>query len=1195
MRLAALTFHSVIKCAGCKRVLRLLLLGLPFLLCAPLYSQNLGRISGNVNDSGGGVVVGATVTVTDVERGITRTLTTDTAGAYSAPNLIPSTYSVRGAFTGFKAMERQGISVGVGQDVHIDLTLQPGEQTQAVTVTADVPTITTTNAQLGGTISGNTLSDLPIAGHNFLQALTYNPGMLTRPGSGAGPQQWSNGLRSEFNVYVFDGVTDQMTYYTQQPIAVGYPAAAPEQAVILPPDAVQEFNIVENPKAEYGWRPGAQISVGMKSGTNTIHGSAFAIGRDTALMTRNPFFPIKTPTQFEDYGATIGGPIKQDKLFYLLSYEGQNEVIGNPTNTIVPTTISLATAGNPLGSPTNSLPDAINGLIQNHVINPAAVTSGQQLSLNLAGCVVTPAVKCTPNAGLFSNNLPTTQLPIDYLLTGGTNNGVAKFDYHLNDHNSLNAEIFTGRGFVTDAISSVTQPYWSTPLGVNSDVARAVWTWVPNSSWVNDARFGFDHSLMAVYNAYDCNPASNAPNYANLGFVTGANMCGFPAVTITGFNNNNPVLAGESGSSARSGIYRWLDSVSYTHGNHIFKFGGEISFDRGLVGLNLNKSAGTLSFTTTSTAALNAFTGSTVLENFLDGLPTSGTMQVGTVPRNFTYKSYAGYAQDDWRILPQLTLNLGLRYEFTTTINEANGLFGDFSPASASGMVQQGNSPLYKLDPWAIGPRIGLAWDVTGKSTTVVRAGFNIMYQNPVTQIFFTPGSQIQTMPTGLTMGAGCTTTLATCTRTATTPGGTINLASYAITPPTSPLPWALNTPIFSNYLNASASCTNVTTCSIGGVAQHLEYPMVLNWNFGIQRALTRNLTLDVNYVGNHGQHLFAYSDLNAPTPGTNAPAQEQLRRPFSANGLGQFPWFQKVLWLGSFGAVSNYNALQAVLTARAAHGLSFNAGYTYSHSLDDGSVETNMVVPQNNLNPFAEYGNSLDDLRHRFTFTPVYQIPGKKAFAQMLEGWELASAFTISSGRPYNVIDAGDDLSGTGEGQDRWTLVGNAQDLWGFGGATPIPCYSAAAGKFAGSGCTVGLPQACVNAAAAEQVGPQGQTGTASLNSIGCYMVGNSVMVPPAQGTFGTMSRYALYGKGFSEWDLSIIKGWKLTERLSTQFRAEIYNVINSTEYNAPQTSLNSPSSLGESLATPDVGNNSPVIGTGGPRKIQLGLKFLF
>ena len=604
VRLAPFTFRSVIKCAGYKRVLRLLLLGVPLLLCAPLYSQNLGRISGNVNDSGGGVVVGATVTVTDVERGITRTLTTDTAGAYSAPNLIPSTYNVRGVFTGFKAMERQGISVGVGQDVHVDLTLQPGEQTQAVTVTADVPTITTTNAQLGGTISGDVLSDLPIAGHNFLQALTYNPGMLTRPGSGAGPQQWSNGLRSEFNVYVFDGVTDQMTYYTQQPIAVGYPSAAPEQAVILPPDAVQEFNIVENPKAEYGWRPGAQISVGMKSGTNATHGSAFAIGRDTALMTRNAFFPYKTPTQFEDYGATIGGPIKTDKLFYLLGYEGQNEAIGNPTNTIVPTLASLATSANPAGSPSISFPDAINQLIANGVLKPAAVTPGQQLSLNLAGCVVTPAVKCTPNAGLFSNNLPTTQFPIDYLLTGGTNNGVAKFDYHLNDHNSLNAEVFTGRGFITAPISSVTQPYWSTPLGVDSDVARAVWIWTPNSTWVNDARFGFDHSLMATYNSYDCNPASRRAKLCKLGICHRSKRMRVPGHYDFGIQSQhqrttNAVLGGESGNSARSGIYRWLDSVSYTHGNHIFKFGGEVAFDRGDVALNLNKSLGTLTFSST--------------------------------------------------------------------------------------------------------------------------------------------------------------------------------------------------------------------------------------------------------------------------------------------------------------------------------------------------------------------------------------------------------------------------------------------------------------------------------------------------------------------------------------------------------------------------------------------------------------------
>jgi carboxypeptidase family protein len=156
------------------RVLQLTILVLGLTLCSPLYSQNLGRISGIVNDSSGGVIAGATITVTDVERSIARTLTTDGAGAYSAPNLIPSTYNIRAAFMGFKVAERQGVSVGVGQDVHVDLSLQPGEQTQTVTVTAEIPAITTTNAQLGGTVTGATLSDLPIAGHNFLQALSQD-------------------------------------------------------------------------------------------------------------------------------------------------------------------------------------------------------------------------------------------------------------------------------------------------------------------------------------------------------------------------------------------------------------------------------------------------------------------------------------------------------------------------------------------------------------------------------------------------------------------------------------------------------------------------------------------------------------------------------------------------------------------------------------------------------------------------------------------------------------------------------------------------------------------------------------------------------------------------------------------------------------------------------------------------------------
>jgi hypothetical protein len=310
---------------------------------------------------------------------------------------------------------------------------------------------------------------------------------------------------------------------------------------------------------------------------------------------------------------------------------------------------------------------------------------------------------------------------------------------------------------------------------------------------------------------------------------------------------------------------------------------------------------------------------------------------------------------------------------------------------------------------------------------------------------------------------------------------------------------------------------------------------------------------------------------------------------------------------LGSIGNVSYYNALQVTARERATHGLTFLATYTYSHALDQNSSDLGMLRPQDSRNPAPEYGNSNFDIRHRFTFGPSYFIPGRKGFAQMLEGWQLTSTASVFSGRPMNPIDAADDLSGTGQGQDRWTLVGNPHDFsGGFGGGTPIPCFvspTATTGAFAAKVngtniCTVGLPAACVNAASAEPNGPVGvanNTGLASLNRLGCYMMGNAVIVPPAQGTFGSMSRNAIYGLGFWEWDMSIIKSWKIRERITTQFRAEIYNVTNSTQFVAPNATLSAPSTLGQAQATPDVGVNSPIVGTGGPRKIQFGLKFLF
>ena len=291
---------------------------LSLLLALPAFSQvNLGRIGGTITDQTGGAIVGATVTVTDVARGVSRTLTTDSTGTYAAPNLTPGIYTVHAEFKGFKSVDRQDVAVGVGQDVRVDLSLQPGEQTQTVTVTGEQPELNTTNAQLGGTITNETATDLPIAGRTFLYLLNYRPGIATKPGAGGGLIQYSNGMRPDYNIYVFDGLADVNSWGTAGPLNIGFQAGGPDESVILSVDAVQEMNLVENPKAEYGWRPGAQISIGLKSGTEPVSRDRFCAGpRYQSLDTANPFTRQVAPTIFEQFGGTVGGAIKKDKVFY---------------------------------------------------------------------------------------------------------------------------------------------------------------------------------------------------------------------------------------------------------------------------------------------------------------------------------------------------------------------------------------------------------------------------------------------------------------------------------------------------------------------------------------------------------------------------------------------------------------------------------------------------------------------------------------------------------------------------------------------------------------------------------------------------------------------------------------------------------------------------------------------------------------
>ena len=1137
------------------------------LFTLPVFSQaNLGRILGAVKDQTGGVIAGATVTVTDVQRGISRTLTTDSEGGYSAPNLIPGSYTVRVETQGFNAVERKDIVVEVGSDVRVDIALQPGSQAQTVTVTGEVPMVDTTSATLGQTLENQAISDLPVNGRNYQELLSLKPGIEAKPGGGTGAYL-TNGGRSEYNVWLLDGLyNDQMNSGWS---IVGGPGQAGESMTILPLDAIQEVNVEQNPRAELGWKPGAQVNVGLKSGTNTLHGTAYAYGRDADFDARNPFFPTPAELAMEQFGASIGGAIRKDKLFYFGSYEGQRYDVGNPSTITEPSTqANLGVA--------NSFPDAIAQMNQMGI--PLS-----QLSLNLAGCTATGV--CNAANGVFGNT-GLVQEPVSFPNTGGSNNALGKLDYRINDHNMLNGEYYFGRGLVYTVSSAIVEPYWRTRVYTNAQVVRAVEIWTPNSTWLNEARFGFDHVNIPNLTG-DCYPIGE-PNYASLGLVsglTGPESCGFPIVSISGFTPN---LGVQTVRLNESDTYQFADSVSYTRGKHLFKFGAELR-NTAWSGGTFSTSKGELIF---GSGGVSAFPGATGLEDFLAGYPNQAQVLIGNVQRNIANPAYAAFAQDDWRILPTVTINLGLRYEIIPPITEQNNLLGNFTPSQ--GLIQAGmqTNSLYKIDPNNFAPRLGVAWDVTGNGKTVVRAAVGMFYVTEEEAIYvqpighYTAATGLNGDPTGATLYAPDGSILPSPGNIAV--GGLV-LNTTAGNPPTLPagISWTAGEPIFSN-VSGSLKCgngvgTNPQPCPVTAINPNIRNAYVTEWNVGIQHAFTGSMSLEVSYVGNHATHLWGLIDENAAIPGSNATAAEQLRRPYSS----AYPYLSAINYI-SDNLESNYNGLQATLTKRVSRGLSFMAGYTYSHALDDSSSDMGQSVSMDNARPGLDYGDSTYDIRNRFTFTTSYILPQKKSPLQLLEGWQINSIINLVGALPFNATDTTTDISGTGDFNDRWDLIGNASDF-APGGPSPVPCYGAPGSTFAAARCGA-LPAACTTAAS-----NLGSATVASLDKYGCYMEGNSVIIPPAQGTFGTMSRDALRAKGLRTWDLSLLKNWKFKERLTAQFRIEAFNILNITQYGAANNVLTTPATFAESLGTPDVINHNPLIGSGSARAAQLSLKLIF
>src|SRR5215472_3286054 len=306
-------------------VLVLLLTIVSSRLCA---QGSLGRIYGSITDSSGGSIAGARVTVTDVQRGSGRTMATDVAGAFSAPNLTPGSYAVRVEFQGFKTVERRDIALEVGQELRVDLSLDPGQQTQTITVTGEAPLINTSNAELGGTLQNEVINDLPLNGRNFENLLDLRPGVTKYPGN-SGWTQSTNGMRPHDNYFMVDGINSNDPWMAQS--VMNAVMAAGDAGTILPIDAIEEFKTQQNPRAEFGWKPGAVVNVGVKSGTNGLHGTAYAYGRDGSWDALNYWAQPGSPVEdlsLEQFGGSLGGPIRKDKLFFFGNFEQQRYSVG---------------------------------------------------------------------------------------------------------------------------------------------------------------------------------------------------------------------------------------------------------------------------------------------------------------------------------------------------------------------------------------------------------------------------------------------------------------------------------------------------------------------------------------------------------------------------------------------------------------------------------------------------------------------------------------------------------------------------------------------------------------------------------------------------------------------------------------------------------------------------------------------------
>ncbi|HEV2177474.1 MAG TPA: carboxypeptidase regulatory-like domain-containing protein [Terriglobia bacterium] len=1131
------------QCGKAARLAGAILLGL-MLGAAPVAAQEAtATLGGAVKDPSGAVVAGATVTLTDSQTGISRQAKASADGNYLFTLVPIGKYELAAEATGFSKFDQTGIVLDINQNARQDITLQIGSTTQVVEVSGNVKQVDTVSATLGKVETEQRILDLPLVGRDTLQLGLLQAGVFAPdPDDGSGNPFSVSGQRSESLTFLLDGA-DNNDFLGNN-------------IILSPnPDAVQEFKIITNNyQAEYGRTSGGIVNQVIKSGTNSFHGSGFEFVRNDALNARDFFIPDVTPFKRNVFGGTVGGPIKRDKTFFFASYQGTRRREGQvaPVNT----TLTPAERGGDFSSLLASGVQLVNPVTGANYVN-------NQVPVNPISANYIAKYVPLPNVGTNGFvSAPSGRIRDDQM--------IYRVDHNFNETNTLsgvylfeNSSDFFPFEILNGASTGGNVPAGSAFTDANRfQTGSITWTHTFGPTLINEARFAANRSagLTAVpvdhttpqqlgfTNVNPDDPAGAAP----------------PIMSVTGGFELGPSPQGPT--KIHDVTFQWQDTVSWQHGHHSFKFGGDIRRIRNNFDFDFYNN-GSFFF-----GEFGSLTGNS-LADFVGGFPEE-FFQFSKAIYGIREGSYYGFAQDNWKVRPRLTLDLGLRYEYnspqTDPHNEIIGYFpGQQStvfPAAPPGFLYPGdpgtpNQGLVYADRNNFAPRLGFAWDMLGTGRLVMRGGFGIFYDVEDGALNLQFGGQPP---------FGDVTDLFPANN---------QLGGNYLADPFTPLG------IQNPFPFTKVGTFFVPAISFAYVADpRFRTPYSENFNYGFQYQLTPNTLLETVYVGSLGRKLISTADLNFRNPSllatyNNAGINLDCARPLSGCSGTTDPNAVPTLATGQILAdlsngVSASHELQVTLDKRLSHGFETRVAYTLSKTTDlTSGFRARSSTFTDPVNYQLDHALADFDATHRLVISGGWQLPFNRAagsnryLKKLAGGWNLESIVTFQSGNPFTIFQ-NNNSSLQNNFLDRPDVLG------------PIQVFSDPRQNRTFTPTTAGTGSCFVPTDA------NGVTATGNFffnpTNLDCATV--------AAFTFGTLGRNTLRGPGINNWDLSLIKDTQITERQRIEIRAEFFNAFNHAQFSNPDAG-GFDGTFGQLVATR--GHDSDT--TSGARIIQFGIKYYF